>query len=169
MVYLEKDSFVAKGSNRHLYLHKNFPGKCIKIVLDETKKFLRKNNSYWYKRFFPLSYFGENKKELKYYKNILNKKNTEIFEYIPKMYGTIETNIGEGLLFDYFENTISLKDYIEKFGFDNEIINQMKFFFKIILENNVQLRDQNIYNYLVQNINNTTNEVVMGGGKIKIN
>ncbi|MDR0677044.1 MAG: PhoP regulatory network YrbL family protein [Elusimicrobiota bacterium] len=167
MLILEKDKFLTKGTNRHLYVSDEIPGKCVKIVLLDTQKF-EKNNSRWYKKILPLKFFGENRREEKYYK-ILNKKNAEIFNYIPKLYGWIDTNLGKGLLFEYIDNAISLKDYIEKFGIDDFIVTEFKNFFKIILKNNVQVRDQNIYNYLVQNIDSDTNEIVRGGGyKLKL-
>jgi hypothetical protein len=152
MIYLEKDSFIAKGSNRYVYLHKNFPNKCIKIVPEEIRKKIKLEHRNKIKKLLPLNFFGENEHDKKYYK-VLNKKakqDPDIFKYIPKMYEIVDTNIGEGLVFDYIDNSINLVEYIVKFNFNDFVVNELKFFFKILLKNNIQLSDYSCDNFLVK-------------------
>lgn len=100
--FLEKNKFLARGSHRFIYTHETIGKyKCLKIALPEGQKILRSQNKHWYKRIKPLSCFNENKKEIKGYK-VLNKKNNEIFEFIPRFYGVIKTNLGKAIVVDYF-------------------------------------------------------------------
>lgn len=78
MIELTPSLLVAKGGHRHCYSHPEDLTKCVKVLIsDEVKEHLL---------------------EQKYY-NYLIKRNIS-WEMLPRYYGTVETNLGEGAIFD---------------------------------------------------------------------
>lgn len=148
-IILNKADYLAKGSHRAIYLHPFDQKKCIKIVMKECQQKMREKNTHWYKKIRPLAWFDENKKEIKAY-TILNKKNEEIFNYIPKFYGVIHTNLGDGMLIDYVDNSITLLQYIKNYGFSYQLQEALLQTLKVLYQNNIQIRDQHPDNYIIQ-------------------
>ena len=142
MIIIDKDSFLARGSHRCIYLYndnnKTNP-KCLKIVFPEGQKILRRQNKHWYKRIRPISWFNENKKEIKAYK-ILSKKEKNgsivgerVFEFVPRFYGIIKTNLGKAMIIDYFQNAVTIKVFIENNGLTKELKNKLYEMFKVFM------------------------------------
>lgn len=153
MIILDKEEFLAKGSHRAIFLYPNDKNKCIKVVFSEGQKALRKRNKHWYKRIRPLSWFNENKKEIKAYKKLQN-KNDIIYNFIPRFYGEIKTNLGKGIVIDYIDNASCLKKYIIKSGINENLIKALHEIFDTFLENNIQIRDPHLDNFLIKELDN---------------
>lgn len=159
IINLTKDLLIGEGSHRSVYLlPKNIPNelksdsqKCIKV--DGKIKALRNKakNKRWYKQWRPVKYFGENHKEIKGYKK-LAKKNPIVFSIIPRFYGVYKTNMGEGMVVDYINNSISLKKYIREKGVSNGFLAALKDFISILVNNRVEIRDFFLDNYIVKEI-----------------
>ena len=127
MLILDENGYITKGHHRFLFIVKDFPGKCLKVASVKRLKELRNEVKAWYKKIRPLSYFNDNIKDLKGYK-IINKKSMseEIYKYVPRCYGVIKTNIGNGLLVDYIDNAIELYDYLRKYGITMQIKKELE-------------------------------------------
>lgn len=151
MLILDENNYVAKGHHRYLFIVDDFPGKCLKVASTKRLKELKKEVKVWYKKIRPISYFDDNIKDLKGYKAI-NKKSVseEIYKYIPHCYGVIKTNIGLGILVDYIDNAIELYDYLKKYGFTTQVKEELEKLFSILYDNNVQVRDLNLHNFMVK-------------------
>ncbi|RXK12365.1 hypothetical protein CP985_14515, partial [Malaciobacter mytili LMG 24559] len=80
MIILQNKDLLQKGSERACYEHPFDKNKIIKIVYNQKGK----NN--------------QNDQELYYY-NFLNKQNID-YNNISICYGKIDTNLGEGLVFE---------------------------------------------------------------------
>lgn len=153
MLILDKDKYFIKGNNKIVFLLDEFPNKCLKISTKERLKELRRSNKHWYKKIRPLSCFSDNLKDIKGYRIIDKKKAYELYKYIPNYYGVIQTNLGDGLLIEYINDSMSIFDYIKKYGFNNKLQQEIKDLFKILYEYNIQIRDPNLGNFLVKIVN----------------
>ncbi|MBO4957061.1 MAG: hypothetical protein J6C50_04470 [Rickettsiales bacterium] len=149
MIELIKEDFLAKGSHRNIYKYKDERDRCLKVVMPEGQKVLKQQNKHWYKKVRPTSWYNENKKEIKAYKK-LNKKNLEIFNYIPKFYGIVKTNLGNAMLIDYITNSIPIGKYIKTYGLTNQLKEQLYEMFGVFYKNNVQIRDPHLDNCVIQ-------------------
>lgn len=94
----EQDSF-AEGAERKCYIHPNNPKLCIKI-----KK--------------PDCGADQNKLE-SFYFSILKFKNINSDNLLPKLYGAVTTNLGEGLVYELVldsngQRSQSVSDYIQQ-------------------------------------------------------
>lgn len=78
MLTMNPENLVGKGLHRECYSHPDNVNLCIKVVVNGNVK--------------------ESKREQKYYE-FLEKKQTP-WDVIPKFHGNIETNIGQGAVFD---------------------------------------------------------------------
>lgn len=162
-ITLNKNDYLAKGSHRAIYLYPLDKNKCVKIVMKERQQFMKARNKHWYKKLRPLSWYDENRKEIKAYK-ILNKKNPEIFNYIPKFYGIVHTNLGDGMLIDYVNNSFTLLKYIKHYGFNKTLQEELLKISTILYRNNIQTRDPNLNNYVVQVIDENRIQVKLIDG-----
>ena len=153
MLIIDEDSYITKGHHRFLFIVDDFPGKCLKVASTKRLRELRREVKAWYKKMRPLSCFNDNKKDLRGYK-IINKKpvSEEIYKYIPRCYGVIKTNIGNGILVDYIDNAIELYDYLKIYGLTVQVKEELEKLFSILYDNNVQVRDLNLHNFMVKTI-----------------
>lgn len=78
MIELIPSLLVAKGGHRHCYTHPDDPSKCVKVLVSDDQK--------------------EHVLEQKYYQHLI-KRNIS-WEMLPRFYGTVETNLGDGAVFD---------------------------------------------------------------------
>ena len=83
MIILKNKKIIGQGTNRACYIHPEDDSKCIKVTVSGD--------------------YSESNKEKKYYK-VLENKNIS-WEMLAKYYGTVATDLGEGLVFDL------VKDY----------------------------------------------------------
>ncbi len=100
MIKLNKDLYIAKGAERECYIHPNDTSKIIKI---EYANVIDRN---------------QNKLDSFYYEYL--KKNMVSYSNIPKYYQKVQTDKGEGIVFD------AIKDYSGKYSktFEDIIISK---------------------------------------------
>ncbi len=136
MIELTKDLYIAKGAERECYIHPNDSSKIIKI------EFIDK--------------IDRNQNELdNYYYTYLEKQNIS-FEYIPKYYGTIETNKGNAVVFDRIKNyddslAITFEEIIKEQTLSNieekQLLKQLQLY---LLDNLIVFGDVVLSNILYQ-------------------
>lgn len=82
MIYLNADDFVGKGSKRYCYRHPDNPERCIKIAYKPALTDKKKQNEFNYLR-------------------MLERRGID-WSHMPRCYGWATTDIGAGLVFDFF-------------------------------------------------------------------
>jgi serine/threonine protein kinase len=89
LIELDPHALVGKGLHRECFVHPGDPGRCIKIVVSGSG--------------------NENRREQDYYAELASRGVS--WEMLPKFYGLVETNLGEGAVFDLirdYDGRISL-------------------------------------------------------------
>lgn len=153
MLVLKENLLVGEGGRKKIYLDPRDNTKCIKITPLERKKFVKSTAKHWYKKFRSLNSFDENTVEMKAHRNMKNKDN-DAYNHIPKFYGDIETNFGWGIIVEYLNNIISLRDFIIKYGVTDDLIKAIKEMFLNFIKNNIEIRDYTSINYMVKFVDN---------------
>lgn len=95
IVELDPHALVGKGLHRECFVHPGDPTRCIKIVVSGSG--------------------NENRREQGYYAELANKGIS--WEMLPKFYGLVETNLGEGAVFDLIRDydgriSLTLRHYL---------------------------------------------------------
>lgn len=85
MLYLTEDLLIGRGTERLCYRHPNTPELCIKVTHNH------KNDK------------KQNSRDYAYYNN-LEKRRIE-WDHLPRCHGWVETNQGDGLIFDLIQNS----------------------------------------------------------------
>lgn len=124
---LKEENFVGKGNERACYIHPFDNDKAIKVSYEQN--------------------IGRSKQttaEIKYYKQLLNKKDMD-WRHLPRYYGEIKTNKGDGFIVELVRDydgqvSKSFAYYMNNFGFENytKELEEFKKFF---------LNSQVIFNY----------------------
>lgn len=143
---------IAEGSSRQIYQYPDDLSKCIKITTEEGKLYHKNRNKHWYKKLKPLNSFDESLKEIKAYKKF-KYKDSAIYNHIPKFYGIVKTNLGDGMVLDYINDSVSLFEFINIYGVTDDLISAMKEIFTVFIKNNIEIRDYTSNNFLVKKIN----------------
>lgn len=150
MIKLDKNLLLAKGSERFCYIHPADKDKLIKIIYkNKTKN-------------------DQNKLEFKYYR-LLNEKNIS-YSNIPKCYGWIKTNMGNGLVFERIidsngENSKQLTFYLKnKILNDDMLTKLLNDLYNYLISNNVLFLDVATLNVLCQKKSKTQYKLVIVDG-----
>ena len=142
-VQLSEDMLYGKGYHKKCYLHPEYANLCIKIAYNEDG-------------------IDDLNREINYWK-ILNKRNKN-YKILPKYYGKIITNKGEGYLFELIKNfdgtecktleeALLDKDFL-KANYQN-IITLLIFLKNELFNNEIITLDLFAHNVLLQKINKT--------------
>ncbi|OCL85819.1 YrbL family protein [Arcobacter porcinus] len=154
MIFLEKDIFYGEGGLRRVYDHPNDDSKIIKISCG--------NNS-------------QNELEYSYFKYLKNENIS--YDYITKFYGKVNTNLGEGLVFEKIFNydgtkSLTVKEALQKKIISKEHFEELGKELRIYLfENNILFVDISLYNVLLQEYERNRYKMVVIdglGGRYKI-
>ena len=148
MIILNEDShFLGKGVTRYCYYHPEDRNKCIKVYKDCPKA-----------RPHTLTReIGELQRLSK--KNLLGLK-------VPKYYGSVETNKGEGFVFELIRDmdgsvSQTFKHYVEQDPSQRERLK--KGLYEVLLGNAPVLSDLNPGNVLIQSTPNGNRFVIIDG------
>lgn len=149
-INLKREYYLGKGRERACYLHPDDDSKVIKVV---------------YK---PLENLNQNQLEYEYLK-YLEKKDIS-FSHLSKCYGKVQTNLGEGYIFERIkdydgETSISFKSVVMN-GFisknlEIELLNELK---KYLLDNNIIFVDVALSNVFCQKISEDNYKLVLTDG-----
>lgn len=149
MIELSEEYFIGQGTNRACYQHPNDKDKCIKVTISGN--------------------FSESNKEKEYY-SFLKKKNIS-WENIAQYYGILETNMGEGLVFELIRDTngevskpLSYYFSSEKLTLSlDEPMKKLQFLKQYLLNEKVIVKDLGVSNILYQKIDNNDKLVIIDG------
>jgi len=150
MIQLSKKYLVNTGTNRACYIYPLKKEKCIKVNLKGHK---------------------ETNQEIKYYKKLQN--NSTSFDMISKYFGSVQTNLGNGEIFELiidFDNNVSKE--VDKYlinkdtSFDDieSIIMLLPDFKKYLFDQKIYVKDLNSVNVVFQKINENNCRLVVIDG-----
>lgn len=158
---LNDECIFAEGGRRIVYVctynkHPNNLTKIIKITKQDDL-LERKRKAKFFKKIRPLRCFDENYEDFTAYK-IYEKMPKEIYDIIPKSFGMVETNKGMGFVTELIKNydgsnCLTLKQYIEKYGFDSKIQNAIKVLEEKMLKLCFISRELKDFNLVVKKLN----------------
>jgi hypothetical protein len=147
--YIELNSdYIGRGNERYCFLHPNFNNKCIKIFHNNKKK---SNN------------FNSCTTEFYFYNNCIKEENKKFF---GKCYDIIDTSKGIGYVYELVvddDNSISLtlSQYIQKYGLTNDVKQNIKTLTDMIIKNYYHFVDLYPKNILVKMTNNRIDNLVI--------
>lgn len=116
----------AEGQNRLCFIHPDNPHLCIKIVKKDSIARLRSRRGF-IKNLRSNIHFDDNLNEYHAHQQpIITNGGEHIYEHISRCYGWQETDIGIGLVSDYYadkngDTAATLESYLHTHGFTDEI------------------------------------------------
>lgn len=121
-----EEAAFARGGNRLCFVDPRDPGRCIKILRADRSPSTKRRAAPLIKRLKPLSSFDDNRQEARVFERIEAHIGQEAFELIPRLYGFVTTNLGEGLCCDLIRDddgriALSLKQYLWQRGRDRPV------------------------------------------------
>ena len=133
-----RECFIGEGSERECYLLPDTPEKCIKISKPGHGK-------------------KQHHRDLKFYRKV--QKNPKLWEHIAHFQGILETEKGEGLVFETirdFDSKISKSLlyylYNDQNAIDNHMLEALRNLESFILQNHIILKDPSPSNILYQRL-----------------
>ncbi|MGI9286263.1 MAG: YrbL family protein [Pseudomonadales bacterium] len=150
MLQISDSHLIGKGSERTCYVHPENSAQCIKINHSTLKK--QSNN------------------ELKYL-TILLQRNIS-WQHIPKFYGMVQTNLGEGMVYDLvrdYDGAVSntLAHYLTSeidVEETRQIVVALQEFRDYLLSQHIMVRDPNATNFALQKCNQNRVQLVLIDG-----
>ena len=150
MIQLNNSYLISKGSERSCYVHPSDSDICIKV----TRKFGPRTHA-------------RNKREVKYAEKY--NQSSPSLTVVPYYYGTIETNLGIGVLFqlvrDYDKSiSIRLADHIAKNTIDSTLQYKIVDLYHTLLKASILVSDLHPGNLLLQKSSENDYKLVMIDG-----
>ncbi|PSJ42794.1 hypothetical protein C7I36_09000 [Zobellella taiwanensis] len=138
MIIIDESLLIGEGAERHCYVHPKDSGLCIKITKKDIKGRLEQSiveHDYFYK---------------------LKKRNIKL-SHLPKCYGWIDTNMGDGLVyervFSYKNKNVSLtlkEAFRRKLVDINETNHLLNELYDFISKNNITISDLSMSNLVIK-------------------
>jgi len=117
----------AEGGNRLCFVHPDNAARCVKVTKHGAIEALRARRGF-VKNLRKDAYFDDNLNEFNaYQQSAIIKGGARIYDHLPRCYGWCDTDIGKGLVSDYFtdksENAPAptLESYLHTYGMTDEI------------------------------------------------
>jgi len=149
-IFLERKHFLSKGGERNCYIHPEDELKVVKIVHRQER------------------HNEQNKLEYKYY-NFLQERKISL-RYLSKCFGFVDTNLGEGLIFERILDydgipSKSFKIYLEKKFFEEnlekKLISDLK---NYLFENNILFIDVDLSNVFCKKVSHDEYRLIIIDG-----
>lgn len=133
-LFLAASQPFAAGDHRLCYRHPHDENLCIKVNRQGKAQML-KAGAPFYKRFRSVDSFDDNQIEYRAFQQSAILRNTpEIWRHIPRCYGWVETDIGCGLVTDYYPSdnlnvpATTLEEYLKEFSVTPQLLSALKEF-----------------------------------------
>ena len=120
MIILKQLAPIGAGDDRVVYRHPTIQDRCIKIPRVDFQNDFRpvgfNETLYWLSRLGQTKYFDFNYVDMEYASSLKTRNSAATFSNIPFCHGSVETDLGTGVVWDYISNhdgspCRSLKDY----------------------------------------------------------
>jgi hypothetical protein len=154
VIDLSGETFIGAGRTRRVYLFPErygaeYADKCIKTEPWEVLLECRKHHPNLFKRIRGAKHLGETRYELAFYR-WAEKRDTVIFNCVPRFYGMVRTNFGDAMVQDYIQGK-PMHRFIDENGITPRLTDALKKLLRAIIANGIEFRDVNGWdNWLVQ-------------------
>lgn len=163
-----KDAF-ASGGNRLCFIHPDDSNLCIKVLRADRSPSIKRS-----KKKFPFNYrslknFDDNWQEWLVYEKINSCVGEPAYKMIPRCFGLVDTNLGQGLVSEVIKDddgliSISLKQYLWTKGFDLDLRKVLDNFEKKWIFYGMPSRNLLDHNLVVKMKNSTPSQLVVIDG-----
>ncbi len=122
----EEHSAFTRGGNRLCFIDPRDSNRCIKVQRPDRLPALKRREKGFPKNLKPLDRFDDNRQEFRVYQHIERAIGQRAYDFIPRLYGWVATNFGDGLCFDLVRDadgriSVTLKQYLWEHGLDGPI------------------------------------------------
>lgn len=94
----------AIGGTRRCFVHPEDSNKCIKVLRPDRTPQARRRLTTGVKRLRPVKHWDDQQKELAAYRQLLARDTPAIWQHIPEFFGSVETDLGLGIVTQVFRN-----------------------------------------------------------------
>jgi len=145
----------SRGGNRLCFVDPRDPCRCIKIARSDKTPELKRQEKSFPKNLKPLQAFDDNYGEYAVFSRIEKTIGDEAFELIPRCYGFVETDFGDGLCVEMIRDddgaiSLSLKQYLWLYGKEPKLNKLLQQFSKRWQQLGIPSRNLLLHNMLVQ-------------------
>jgi hypothetical protein len=121
----EKSAF-ARGGNRVCFIDPRNHQHCIKVARADRAPAIKKSEKRFPASLKPLHSFDDNYEEFRVYQQIQSQIGDNAYQFIPRCFGFVETNLGPGLCSEIITDddgkiSLTLKQYLWQKGFTDEL------------------------------------------------
>jgi hypothetical protein len=154
MIELNEPPF-ALGGNRACHIHPENVHRCIKTILPERTPEIKHRDAAWWKQWRPVTSFNDNIEEELELRAIERRAPQLIAKHIPRCYGFVDTNLGQGLVTDLYRDhdgaiSLNLRDYLRKNGKTDAVLSAVGVFQASIIEHQILSRALLLHNIIAQ-------------------
>jgi hypothetical protein len=144
-----------RGGNRLVFVDPRDARRCIKVLRPDRLPASKRREKGFPKNLKPVSAFDDNLQEIRVYERIARALGAEAFDCIPRIYGLVATNFGQGLCCDLVRDgdgriSLSLKQYLWQHGRNAELDDTLRRFSARWCRLGVPSRNLLLHNMVIQ-------------------
>lgn len=94
----------AVGGTRLCFVHPDDSSKCVKVLRRDRTPQERRKLTTGIKKYRSLKHWDDQSKELIAYRQLLNRNSDTVWQHIPEFFGSVETDLGLGIITRVFRN-----------------------------------------------------------------
>ena len=148
MIDLHAKDIIGEGTARVVYRHPDDDKKCIKVAMREKLQ-LKKKRRGFRGLFLSLSHFDPTQSEIALIQKLERRLGDITFEYLPRFYGTVETSVGKGSVFERVGKE-NLQTYLKTNRFDARMESKLVAILDFFIEKGIHFSDWRASNFVVQ-------------------
>ena len=151
------DQAFTQGGNRLCFIYPNSVDVCVKVARPDRTPLIKRQQKKFPKNYKPLHYFDENHTESVEMEKINRYIGDHAFELMPKYYGMVDTNHGQGLCSELIIDSdnkisLSLKQYLWLHGLTDELNEVLALFKQRWSALGMPSKDLLLHNIVVQQV-----------------
>lgn len=168
MLKLNDIAPIAVGGHRTVYPHPDREDLCVKVLHEPWQQINRRLNDP-FRHLRGRRHFDENRSESHELRRLRRRLGALMELHFPELHGLVDTDLGEGLVVQRIRDedgktSITLKNYIWLYGFDEACVAALDEFWAFLFEHKVAVRDPMPHNLVMQRRPGNCLRVVMIDG-----
>jgi hypothetical protein len=145
----------AVGGRRVLYVHPDDPERCVKVLLPGRQPDRLRREARGLRRLHRSAHYDENLQDLLAYRQLWNRHGEALHAYLPTVFGTVETDIGPGLVVQLIRDgdgriSLSGKGYTIAHGLSQALLEAVDVLEAFLVAHRVRFRDPFPHNLAVR-------------------
>jgi hypothetical protein len=145
----------AIGGRRNCFVHPDDDSRCVKVIPPDKRPALLRQSQVWWKRFHRDQYYDENVQDLRIYRYLLARCGEQLHQHLPRVFGFVETDIGEGLEVELIRDadgriSLSGKEYTIENGITETTLRAIDELEAFLIQHGIQFRDPFPHNLTFQ-------------------